>query len=218
MPNSSKMKNIFITGCGDGLGKSLIEVGKNFNVNIFPHFKTNNRENEIFGDINEDVFLEKLSPFLEKNDIDVFINNAAIYKNDDLINLDDEDIKMLITTNLTSQILITKRVFKYFKKKNGGLIININSLSGKYPSAKESVYSASKSGLFAFSKSLQLEAIGSNIEIVDIFLGGMKTKMTKNRNNYDSLLDTRDVSRNIYDLILNANGTFINEIVIRKKN
>lgn len=211
------MKNIFITGCGSGLGKVLFESGKNFDLNVYPHFRTDNENAAICGDINDLDFINSLSNFLEQNKIDVFINNAAIYNDQNFLDVSDDDIQKIINTNLTSQILITKRIYNHFKNQGFGLIININSLSGKYPCKKETIYSATKHGLYAFSKSLQIESIGSKIEIVDIFLGAMKTRMVHNRENYDSFIDPNEVSNLIYDLI-QKDKIFVNEIVIRKKS
>lgn len=211
-----KLKNIFITGCGSGLGKSLLETGEKYDCNIFANIRS--QSNSISGDINDQRFLDSLPDFLEKNKINVFINNAAIYKKDYFLNISDEEIKNIINTNLISQILIVKRVYNFFKKNQFGIIININSLAGKTPSAKESIYCASKSGLYAFSKALQLESINDNIEIIDVFPGAMKTKMTRYRDNYESFMDTGDVSKVIFDMIFNCENLFVNEIVIRKKN
>lgn len=213
-----RLKNIFITGCGSGLGKSLFEMGKNLDVNVFPHFRIKDQPNGICGDISDDKFLNNLPNFLQQNNINVFINNAAVYKSEEFLQISDDEIKNIINVNLTSQILITKRVYQHFRNQGFGTIFNINSLSGKYPSPKETIYSASKSGLYSFSKCLQLESLGSKIEIIDILLGAMKTKMTVDRQNYDSFIETENVSKFIYELILNHQDIFTNEIVLRKKN
>ncbi len=210
------MKNIFITGCGDGLGKTLLETFNQYDCNVFPHYRQ--LKNDISGDINDRDLLEKLPSFLRTNSIDVFINNAAIYQKNSLVDSTDQEIENIINTNLISQILITKRVYSFFKECGRGLIINVNSLSGKIPSINESIYCASKSGMYSFSKSLQLESINSNIEIVDIFPGAMKTKMAKGRDNYDALIDTKDVSKIVFDIIFKHTNLYTNEIVIRKKN
>jgi short-subunit dehydrogenase len=212
-----RLKNIFITGCGSGLGKTLFEIGNDLNLNVYPHFRVYDKNAAIFGDINDLNFLNSLPIFLEKNKINVFINNAAIYNNQFFLDITDEEIRNIINTNLTSQILITKRIYEHFKKQKFGLIININSLSGKYPSAKETIYSASKHGMYSFSKSLQLESIGSKIEIVDVFMGAMKTRMVEDRNNYNTFIDPKEVAKLIYDLI-QRETIFVNEIVIRKKS
>jgi uncharacterized oxidoreductase len=90
-------------------------------------------------------------------------------------------------------------------------------LAGKMPSAKESIYCASKSGLYSFSKSLQLELLDDNIHIVDLFPGAMKTRMTEYRNNYESLMETKDISEIIFDIIFKHKNIHVNELVIRRK-
>lgn len=206
-----------ITGCGSGLGSSLVKKSINYPAKIFAHYRSGNIPNALIGDITQNEFLNCLPKYLEDNNIDVFINNAAIYTNGTIIDTTDEQITQLIYTNLTSQILILKRVFEFFNKKKSGLIVNINSLAGLYPSPKESVYCASKFGLYGFSKSLQLEAIGGKIEIVDVFPGAMKTKMTYSRSNYEFLMDTCEIAETIYDIVFNDKKHFITEVVIRRK-
>jgi short-subunit dehydrogenase len=212
-------KNILITGCGSGLGKTFFESRKKYNHNVYPHLRKNSvsEVSSLVGDITDSDFLNKFNLFLEENQINVFINNAAIYRNKSVLDFSNEEISDIINVNLTQQILLLKETYKFFKSKNEGLIININSIAGKFPSANESVYASTKSGLYAFSKSLQLESLNDKIEIIDVFLGGMKTKITENRKNYDSLMDTGEVSDLIYELVSNNKNIFINEIVVRKK-
>lgn len=131
------MKNIVITGCGSGLGKALYETSANKHV-VFPHYRTG--EFGLVGDITDYDFPCKLAEYLERVNADVFINSAAIYCGGSLEETSDEEIERTILTNLTSQIIMLKRVFSYFKKKNGGTIININSLSGIYPSKRTKLY------------------------------------------------------------------------------
>ena len=213
-------KNILITGCSSGLGKTFFESREKHNHNVYPHLRKNSNLDGIqtlIGDITNIDFLDKFISFLEEKNINVFINNAAVHQNKSILDFSNEEISNMININLTQQILLLKESYKFFKSKNEGLIININSIAGKYPSANESVYSSTKSGLYAFSKSLQLESLDDKIEIIDVFLGGMKTKITENRKNYDSLMETEDISELLYELISNDKNIFINEIVVRKK-
>lgn len=209
------MKNILITGCGSGLGKVLCE---NKNHNIFSHYRSieNPQVNSILGDLRDMNVLNSLSKFIVDNDINVFINNAGVYLNGPISEVSDEDLIDVINVNLISSMLLLKRVYSYFNEKNRGLIININSLAGKTPAANESVYCASKFGLYGFSKSIQLEAIGTGIKIVDLHPGAIKTRMTKDRKNYDSLIDPNDIATLIYDIIENEKTCYQNEIILRK--
>jgi short-subunit dehydrogenase len=212
-------KNVLITGCGSGLGKTFFESRKKYNHNVYPHLRENSitEISSLVGDITDVNFLNKFNLFLEEKQINVFINNAAVYQNKSILDFSNEEISNMININLTQQILLLKESYKFFKKRNEGLIININSIACKYPSANESLYSSTKSGLYAFSKSLQLESLDDRIEVIDVFLGGMKTKITENRKNYDSLMETEDISELLYELISNDKNIFINEIVVRKK-
>jgi short-subunit dehydrogenase len=211
--------NILITGCGSGLGKALLKFENINEIKIFPHFRNKNLQypDALIGDINDSSFYENLSNYLEKNNIDVFINNAAVYSNINLLEAKDDEIINIINTNVVSQMLMLKRVMHHLRNKNNGVIININSLAGINPSANESIYCASKFAMKAFSKSLQFESFDTKVEFIDFFIGAMQTRMTEHRSNYDSLMKVEDVAQIIINSILNNTSARQNEIIIRKK-
>ncbi len=209
--------NILITGCGSGLGKSLNEEGKKRGCGVFSHYRSSKPNGSLIGDITDSDFPSLLFQHCESNQIDVFINNAAIYCGGSILEITDAQILDTINTNLTSQILMLKRVYEFFVRKGSGLIININSLAGINASANESVYCASKWALRGFSKSLQLEAINSGVEFMDIYSGAIQTRMTENRENYKSLMLPCEVASQIYDLIPRGRHC-VNEIILRKRN
>ncbi len=200
-------RNILITGCSSGLGQALFnKVWEDDNLNPFGHYRTEDGDpHALIGDITDSDFPEKLDNHIRKNEIDCFINNAGVYEGD------------IIDTNLGSQIRMLQVVYKYFLQKEKGRIININSVAGLYPSANESIYCASKFGLKGFSKSIQLEAVGTGIEVTDVYLGGVQTRMTQDRDNYDDLMRPEDIAECIIDLA-NTKTFYVNEITLRKRN
>ena len=204
-----------ITGCGSGLGQSLVKLKSN---NVYKHFRKydNPDETVLVGDINNIDFLDKFDNFIRKNNINVFINNAGIYYKKKLEDFSDVEIIEILNTNLTNQILMTKRIIKFFKEQNFGIIVNINSIISKFPSKEESVYAASKLGLLGFSKSLQLECLSNGIKIIDVFPGGFKSKITKNRTDYKNLMETDALAKLIFESIENTRNFHINELVVRK--
>ena len=200
-------RNILITGCSSGLGQALFnKVWEDDNLNPFGHYRTEDGDpHALIGDITDSDFPEKLDDHIRKNKIDCFINNAGVYEGD------------IIDTNLGSQIRMLQVVYKYFLEREKGRIININSVAGLYPSANESIYCASKFGLKGFSKSIQLEAVGTGIEVTDVYLGGVRTRMTEDRDNYEDLMRPEDIAECIIDLT-NTKTFYVNEITLRRRN
>ena len=200
-------RNILITGCSSGLGQALFNrVWEDDTLTPFAHYRSEHGDpHALIGDITDSDFPEKLDNYIRENKIDCFINNAGVLEGN------------VIETNLVAQIKMLQVVYKYFLEKQRGKIININSVAGIYPSANESIYCASKFGLKGFSQSLQLEAVGKGIEIMDVYLGGVQTRMTKDRLSYDSLMKSDDVAMQIIDLI-NTKSYYVNEITLRRRN
>ena len=200
-------RNILITGCSSGLGHALFnKVWEDDNLNPFGHYRTEDGDpHALIGDITDSDFPEKLDNYIRENKIDCFINNAGVYEGD------------IIDTNLGSQIRMLQVVYKYFLEREKGRIININSVAGLYPSANESIYCASKFGLKGFSKSIQLEAVGTGIEVTDVYLGGVRTRMTEDRDNYEDLMRPEDIAECIIDLA-NTKTFYVNEITLRRRN
>ena len=200
-------RNILITGCSSGLGQALFNrVWEDDNLNPFGHYRTEDGDpHALIGDITDSDFPEKLDNYIRENKIDCFINNAGVYEGD------------IIGTNLGSQIRMLQVVYKYFLEKEKGRIININSLAGLYPNSNESVYCASKFGLKGFSESIQLDAVDTGIEVTDVYLGGVQTRMTEDRYNYEKLMRADDVASTIVDLI-NTKTFYVNAITLRRRN
>ena len=204
---------ILITGSSSGLGKAMAE---NKQHKIFCHTRDSSNS-ELNGDINSLNFIPKFNDFLLKNAIQVLVNNAAIYEQKSILDMEVENIELMIRTNLTTPILLTKFALQHFKNIGGGLIVNINSLAGKNSSLNESIYSATKFGLKGFSNSIRFEVKPYNIKILDIYLGAMNTKMTIHRADQELLIDPAEVSKIILSMI-DENKTFeVSEIEIRRK-
>jgi short-subunit dehydrogenase len=212
------MKNVFITGCNSGLGKSFLQESTNYNLKAFPHFRNNEDYdgNCLVGDLNIDL-INNVKSFLLENDIDIFINNAGVYGSGKIQDMDNYQILNILENNLFYSILMIKMVYSYFEEKGKGIIVNINSIASLDPKEYESVYSASKAGLRAFSTALQKESHGKNIEFLDVFPGAMKTKMTLGRSNYENLMEPSDVAKIVYDNICNDKNVKITDLVIRRK-
>ncbi|KAF9322385.1 reductase [Podila horticola] len=90
----------------------------------------------------------------------------------------DRVIKNLISTNLMGTIWLNKAVAKGMMRRRKGAIINISSVVGIQGNIGQSVYSASKSAIIGFSKSLSKELGSRGVTVNVIAPGYIDTDMT----------------------------------------
>ena len=206
--------NILITGITGGLGQAL---KKCFEINGFKTFgHTAYKYADIQIDFNDIESVKKMKSFIEKNDISCVINNAGIYSDANFLDLKDEEIQKIININLVAPILITKYLYRYLAKINrDGFLININSLAGKYPNPKVSIYCASKFGLSGFGSSLSINQKDSKVKVIDCYFGGLKTNMTISRSNYENLIDPNEAAEMILNILKGKTG-MINSFEYRR--
>ena len=106
--------------------------------------------------------------FKVENRIDILINNAGGSARNECKELCNQDVKVIdniIDTNLRGTILCCKEVARYMKGKKYGKIINIGSTTGVQGNANNSEYSAAKSALIGFTKSLAMELGKYNVNV-----------------------------------------------------
>ncbi|KAF9918805.1 reductase [Linnemannia zychae] len=116
--------------------------------------------------------LNKIAP------VDYLINSAGIARDSLLIAHSLEDIENVISTNLMGTIWLNKAVAKGMMRRKKGAIVNISSVVGLQGNIGQSVYSASKSAIVGFSKSLSKELGSRNITVNVIAPGYIDTDMT----------------------------------------
>ena len=110
--------------------------------------------------------------------IDILINNAGITKDGLLMRMSEENWDDVIDINLKSVFNLTKASLRNFLKQKSGSIINMSSIVGVQGNAGQSNYSASKSGIIGFTKSIAQELGSRNIRCNAIAPGFIETEMT----------------------------------------
>lgn len=225
------MKTIVITGGSDGLGKTLTETfSKENNVIILATNEEkmnlvaneNNCSYKVCDVSNYERVEKAIREIIEEyNKIDVLINNAGLWIQEELDTNDSDRIKSVIEVNLLGTINVAKAVIPFMKENKDGLIININSQAGINHKAERVVYNASKWGVTGFSKSLQDEVAKYGIRVTDVMPGMMKTEMFSRMNiekNMANGLDTKEVARLIQFIIDTPSDIMIPEVGIKNIN
>ena len=188
-----KDKVILVTGANRGIGLNIIQRLNNDGYTIIGTSRTDDGANIISQEINSnggkglkmDVTNQESINSAIKNIQDEhgtlygLVNNAGITNDNLLMRMTEEQWLSVIETNLTSIYRVTKSIVKDMMKAREGRIVNIGSIVGMMGNAGQSNYSASKSGLLGFTKSLARELSSRNINVNSISPGFIDTDMTK---------------------------------------
>jgi len=188
-----KDKIILITGANRGIGHNILKkiatcgytvIGTSRSKNgadmITDAIKDSNGKGVVMDVTNQDSINTSINQI--KEDYGVIyglVNNAGITNDNLLMRMSDEQWNSVIETNLTSLYRVTKSVVKDMMKARIGRIVNIGSIVGQMGNAGQSNYSATKSGLLGFTKSLARELSSRNINVNAVSPGFIDTDMTK---------------------------------------
>ena len=188
-----KDKVILVTGANRGIGLNIIQRLSNDGYTVIGTSRPDDGANIISKEINSnggkglkmDVTNQESINSAIKNIQDEYgtlfglVNNAGITNDNLLMRMTEEQWLSVIETNLTSIYRVTKSIVKDMMKAREGRIVNIGSIVGMMGNAGQSNYSASKSGLLGFTKSLAKELSSRNINVNSISPGFIDTDMTK---------------------------------------
>ncbi len=176
------MQSVLITGANGGLGKALVEIFQKNNFEIIAlDIKFNNlvkfkdKINFIKYDLSNKKKISKISKIINKNKIDLLINNAAICEPQSIDNIKIDNFMKTLNINFISHVFLTLNLLENIKKNNG-TIVNISSIHANISKKNFLPYALSKSALTSFSKNLSLESSGK-FSVINIEPGAVSTKM-----------------------------------------
>ena len=110
--------------------------------------------------------------------VEIVVANAGITKDTLLLRMSEDDFDSVVATNLGGTFRVVKRASKGMLRARFGRVILISSVVGLYGSAGQVNYSASKSALVGFARSLTRELGGRGITANVVAPGFIETDMT----------------------------------------
>ena len=193
-------KIAIVTGGSRGIGRSIVlKFAQNGAHVVFTYLSSSESANLVVqecakynvdvtavqSDASDYESAKKLIDFvLDKHQtIDILVNNAGITRDNLLLRMSEEDFDQVMKINMKSVFNMTKCVQRTMLKSRRGSIINLSSIVGIKGNAGQSNYSASKSAIIGFSKSIALELGSRNIRSNVIAPGYIETEMTHDLNN-----------------------------------
>jgi len=197
-----KDKTVIITGGSEGVGAATARAFANAGANLVLAARGKKKleriadelrartQVEIFAmdvadpDACADLF--KKAQF-EFGSIHILVNNAGFHQRGPVETIKADDLGRMIDVNLKAPIILSRLVLPYLKESGSGAIINVGSLAGQTPVPGAAAYSASKSGLRAFTFALADELSDSSIKLAVVSPGPISTGFMMD--NLDSVID-----------------------------
>jgi 3-oxoacyl-[acyl-carrier protein] reductase len=112
----------------------------------------------------------------EMGGCDILVNNAGIGNFGPVVDMDPDDWRAMIETNLNGPFYCCREAIPQMRRKGGGYIINISSLAGKNPIQNAAGYNATKFGLNGFSEALMMEVRYDGIRVSYLMPGSVATE------------------------------------------
>ena len=182
-------KVAIVTGASRGIGRAIAETLAAEGATVVVNYQSNAAAAEavvaairerggqalaVAADVSDMAAAEGLiRAALDAYDhIDIVVNNAGTTRDTLLLSMKEEQWDVVIATNLKSVFNVCKAAARpMLRRKKGGRIINISSVSGLVGQPGQTNYAASKAGIIGFSKSLAKE-LGSRAITVNVVAPG----------------------------------------------
>jgi len=134
----------------------------------------------IAGDASKESDVAKLVEKVQRRwgSIDLLINNAGSNDNTAMKRTTAEEYQEAFEKNCVSAILATQAVLPEMIKTGRGAIVNISSIYGRWASASSASYSVSKYALAGYTDVLRQALVRTNIHVMGVFPGFIRTDMT----------------------------------------
>jgi len=147
---------------------------------------------------------------------DILVNNAGIGLFGPVADLDPEDWRAMIETNLNGVFYCCHEAIPMMKRRGGGYIINISSLAGKNPILNGAGYNATKFGLNGFSEALMMEVRYDGIRVSYLMPGSVATEFGRgSAAKADWALKPSDVAAVVLDLLRAPSHALFSRVEMR---
>ena len=188
----NESKKVLITGASRVIGKAIAVKLKEKDFNVIGTSTSKEGVQSLIKegfmgielDLNQKKSIALFNKLLvdEHSDISILVNNAGITRDNLVLRMSDDEWSDVINVHLNGTFKISKIILKFMLKKRWGRIINITSASASIGNKGQANYSAAKSGVEAFSRSLAKEVGSRAITVNAVSPGYIETDMTEGMN------------------------------------
>ena len=182
------MKNVLITGCSTGLGRSTALMLAASGWRVFAGVRkaadgkslqaeTSGQLVPLLLDVARSASVDKAVAELADatgGELHGLINNAGVYLGGPLELMKPEEIELTFAVNVLGLLSLTRACLPMLRAAEGR-IVNISSISGLIAMPGVSVYAGSKHAVEAITDALRVELHPFGVKVIAVEPGGIKT-------------------------------------------
>jgi len=175
---------VLITGGSRGIGLACAQRFASLGDKVAVTYNSSAPSGEFFAvkcDVTKTEEVDAAFKAVEEHfggSVEVLVSNAGITKDTLLLRMSEDDFSSVVDANLTAAFRVVKRASQGMLRARKGRIILMSSVVGLLGSAGQANYSASKSGLVGFARSLARELGSRSITVNVVAPGPVATDMT----------------------------------------
>jgi len=232
-------KIIVITGASEGLGKSTAIKLAQEGSTVILVAQNQDKLNEtagLIGDKAQVYVCDVSSPrqvretaqniITDFKKVDVLINCAGIWTDEELEETDPDRRKKVLAVNTLGTIECTKAFEPLFRKQNSGHVLNVISTSGNFDTSSGDnslwqTYGASKWALSGFTRAFKDSLTGTNIKVTGFYPGGFESNLYENAGRPDAhdqpwMMKTDDVADALIFCLTRPADVLVEKLILTK--
>jgi 2-hydroxycyclohexanecarboxyl-CoA dehydrogenase len=197
-------RTVLVTGGGGAIGAAICRRFAEEGAKLLVADKNAQAANKIAEEVHGDPLVFDISNYPEAKSvlagkaIDILVNNAGWDRFQNFVDTRPEDWEELIDVNLRGPLNMHHLVAPGMMSRGWGRIVNISSDAARVGSSGESVYSACKGGILAFSKTLARELARKGVTVNVVCPGPTDTPILR------GFLGEGEAGQKVYDALVRA--------------
>ena len=195
-PSGLAGKTVLVTGGSRGIGRAIVELFADEGARVTFLYRGNADAaqgvvtrlraagHDVHGEqvdvTDANACQAAIERFADRNErIDILVNNAGVIRDNPLAALGDDDIRIVLDTNVGGIFNVTRAVVPYMVMQRSGSIVNLSSVAGDKGGRGQTNYAASKGAVNAFTRALAVELAPRKIRVNAVAPGVIDTEMSQ---------------------------------------
>ena len=196
-----------VTGASRGLGRAFADMLLDEGVEVWGTSRDITKLPKRDGfhpielDLNNNESLTKLIDMISKEDLEInlLINNAGAGAFAQFEDFPLDEIDKQSAVLFTAPVKLCRNLYPRMKLRGRGAIINVSSVAADYPIPFMPMYNAGKAALSNFTRTLEIDAIGTQIKVVDFQPGDYNTDFNRSMYQTKDVLSSRE--RRVWEML-----------------